>query len=367
MSSRYPKANTLYENLIAVRTRTRRLGEDVLPLLVAKLNRIPIPADLCYSWPDPESEEHSGQRIDRSDVSKQHLHWYKTFDRYHGSRERWRARILSALDAADRASEEIDRQPDIPPWEQPSAAIRSLLNNLLGVLPNPLIDGDVPPSDLLRPTALLDLLPELDEWISRLRSLVPPHTLDDDGCFGDSSSPDIEVGRCTPLDSQSKGEHEADSSGISKALESTKTLPCQSSWHSVQRQLLELYDRGEPYTSVGDLAKRLGCSKSTVHHAIETSHKLKGWQKRHLDARSASPRARSLNDVDQDRIEQKSGVDQDHDSDTDDIVFARLIQEAEPEERAKLNSMDPEQRRELVALLRDDPHTQRPRLLGRKP
>ena len=49
-----------------------------------------------------------------------------------------------------------------------------------------------------------------------------------------------------------------------------------------------------------------------------------------------------------------------------DIVFARLIQEANPDERGKLNVMTTDQRREIVDLLNNDPDKYN-RVLGRKP
>ena len=58
-------------------------------------------------------------------------------------------------------------------------------------------------------------------------------------------------------------------------------------WRDVQRRLMELYKRGDPYSSIGNLAKRLGCAKATIQKAIKDSTKLKYWQARHTKAKGS--------------------------------------------------------------------------------
>ena len=117
-------------------------------------------------------------------------------------------------------------------------------------------------------------------------------------------------------------------------------------WRDVQGKLLVMCENGEPYIKIADLAKRCGCSRSTLHKAIKGSTKLKGWQKQHA---RRSLKAQSINPVVMDNA--RSEVADPADVLTDDEVdatFARLLQEAEPEERASLNSMTQAQRRDLV-------------------
>ncbi|MFH1022392.1 MAG: hypothetical protein V1809_03300 [Planctomycetota bacterium] len=114
-------------------------------------------------------------------------------------------------------------------------------------------------------------------------------------------------------------------------------------------KLLGMVESNEPYTSVDNLAKRVGCSKTTVHEAIQSFPKLKEWQ-----AKSAkkSPGTRSLNAVD---LDNRLG-DEDDPADIAagneqlDTVFAKLLQEATPEERADWNSKTPEQQHDLARL-----------------
>jgi len=148
-----------------------------------------------------------------------------------------------------------------------------------------------------------------------------------------------------------------------------------SVWRDIQCRLMELYDRGERYTSVTELANRLACSRSTIQKAMKPTQsslrrldpgvrdeakaaacKLCGWQARHSKS-TATPRATSMNDVVTDNAEQIREVDPAKAAQVDDtdIVLSRLIDEAQPEERARINGMSDDERRKLAALLRDDP------------
>ena len=80
--------------------------------------------------------------------------------------------------------------------------------------------------------------------------------------------------------------------GVELAQVEQKPKTTETVWRDVQRRLLELYERGDAYTSIGDLAKRLACAKATIQKAIKDSTKLKGWQARHAKAKG-SPRASS--------------------------------------------------------------------------
>ncbi len=113
------------------------------------------------------------------------------------------------------------------------------------------------------------------------------------------------------------------------------------------------------------IEQQLGCANATVQKAIKDSAKLKGWQARTTKAKGG-PRATSLNDVVTNNAEQSREPDPAKEAEADDvdIVFSRLIQEAQPEERAQLNEMDSDQRRQMVALLRNDPDNY-DRILGR--
>ena len=157
-------------------------------------------------------------------------------------------------------------------------------------------------------------------------------------------------------------------------------------WTDVQARLVAMYDRGDPYTSVNALAKRLGCGNATVQKAIKPSQaslerlegearaeavaaarKLAGWQARAISTNGA-PRAISINEVVADKAEQTREADPAKETECDDwdIEFARLIEDAEPDERARLNELDDDGRRELVALVREDPDRY-DTLLGRRP
>lgn len=135
----------------------------------------------------------------------------------------------------------------------------------------------------------------------------------------------------------------------------------ETDWRDVQHRLLELYDRGDPYTSIGDLAKRLGCAKATIQKAIKDSTKLKGWQARHTKAKG-SPRASSLTAVVTDNTAQTAESDPSAILTDEDIdnAMRRLIEEAGPEEKARLNGLSEDERRTLVRVFYEQNLDQEP-------
>ncbi len=121
-------------------------------------------------------------------------------------------------------------------------------------------------------------------------------------------------------------------------------------WTVVQGQLLAKLDRGESFTPLRRLAVEMRCCDSTIRKAINKSPRLKAWQAQN-GRRKAAPKAMRLNEVVNDTVAQaKERAPDDVLLDEDvDIVMNRLIQEARPEERARLNAMNQDDRRELVS------------------
>ncbi|MCH8824767.1 MAG: hypothetical protein IH984_14810 [Planctomycetes bacterium] len=142
----------------------------------------------------------------------------------------------------------------------------------------------------------------------------------------------------------------------------------KATMRDIQQHLLEMCDKGEPYTNIRDLQKRTGCgSTSTVSRAIKDSTILQEWQNS-CSNRKHNPKISSLNQVHLDNSKQTCEMDPAlavEEKEIDD-VFARLIQESNSDDRAKLNGMDRDQRRELVELIQKDPD-RFDRILGRKP
>ena len=145
-------------------------------------------------------------------------------------------------------------------------------------------------------------------------------------------------------------------------------------WQDVQRQLLELVEKGERFTSFDKLAAPLRCAKNTVRKAVKNSDRLRAWK----DAGATkSPRAQSLNTVVMDNARSKEPDPADVPlADEVDRTMRRLIEQAEtPEKRAALNALDEDQRRELVRLALEQAGERRVeeeaprgnRILGRKP
>lgn len=129
----------------------------------------------------------------------------------------------------------------------------------------------------------------------------------------------------------------------------------------IQRRLLELCKRGEPYTSLGELAERMVCGRTTISEAIKESVELLGWQAQYMKAKR-SPRASSLADVVTDNIAQTTESDPaDLLTDEDiDQAMHRLIEEAEPDEKARLIGLSEDERRTLMRVFYEQNLVQEP-------
>lgn len=147
----------------------------------------------------------------------------------------------------------------------------------------------------------------------------------------------------------------------------------ETNWRDVQKRLLRLRDAGEPFTSQRDLAKRLNCSVGTIHKAVKDSEKLKGWAAR----AKGSPKAQSLNEVTTDNTPSHRETDPADGPGDDEIdrVMGILIEQAKPAERAGLNELSADGRREMARLYLEqqaEKHIEDKapggnRVLGRKP
>ncbi len=167
--------------------------------------------------------------------------------------------------------------------------------------------------------------------------------------------------------------------GSEAALDGDDTTAKGMTWRDVQGKLLGMVETGEPYASIDKLARKCGgCSSSTVHKAINKTPRLKAWQAQHA---AKSPKAQGLNDVVLDSA--KSNEDDPAKAAANeelDTVFAKLLQEATPAERAGLNARTLEERRELAQITLEQQRDQHVedhaggddnkhgnKLLGRKP
>lgn len=138
-------------------------------------------------------------------------------------------------------------------------------------------------------------------------------------------------------------------------------------WRDIKARLLRMASSGELYASHADLAKRLDCKKTTIGKAIRSSPTLKAWQ-----SGQAAPRATALNEVVTDIAVQTTETNPAEVLPDDEVqvVFAKLLKDAGPAERARLNAMSHEERRGMAELfqknydepspLEDDPRTENP-------
>ena len=148
----------------------------------------------------------------------------------------------------------------------------------------------------------------------------------------------------------------------------------KADWKIIACRLLEKLERGEPYTTLRDLEKELGCrSNSTIRKAIRKSKSLTKWQAEG-SGRTTAPKATGLDRVKKDNMHQtKEPAPDDYLPDDDmEIVLAELRDQVTPEERARLDDLDDAERRALVAEyqaqnLDDEPSPLEPDTPGQRP
>jgi len=136
----------------------------------------------------------------------------------------------------------------------------------------------------------------------------------------------------------------------------------------VKRRLLTLVDEGEPYTSLRELAERpvFGCAPNTIRNAIEESPLLKEWQR--LTATSRKPRSNGSPEDPVVRDNAVQGREPDPANEAAEknirITLERLMRELDEEGRARLEKLDPQDRRKLARIVSeqrgDDPNAGRP-------
>jgi hypothetical protein len=120
-------------------------------------------------------------------------------------------------------------------------------------------------------------------------------------------------------------------------------------WNDIQGKLLAKREHGEPYTSLRSLAEEFGCSDATIRKAIDKSETLSRWQAENLGSKAA-PKATDLGAVVKDNTRQTTepAPDEVVPDDEVDNIMAILMDKAKPGERAALNAMNPDERRELA-------------------
>ncbi len=135
--------------------------------------------------------------------------------------------------------------------------------------------------------------------------------------------------------------------GVPLTAKSPPPADRQFPWQQVQERLQRLCALGESYVSQRQLADRMACSGSTVHKAISASPELTKWM---VEARPRTPRAVPFNEVVTDNTRQATETDPSDVMPDDDVdtLMAKLIEQAEPKERARLNELTDEQRRNLA-------------------
>jgi hypothetical protein len=114
-------------------------------------------------------------------------------------------------------------------------------------------------------------------------------------------------------------------------------------WQTARDRRIALRRGGESFSSLRDLAARVGCSEGLIRKAIKSDVGLRAWAAEAKRTRRTAPAATSLDHAVR-RVPQRCEVPPDTDaadSDTpadEDAVLQRLIEAASPSERARLHA-----------------------------
>jgi len=125
-------------------------------------------------------------------------------------------------------------------------------------------------------------------------------------------------------------------------------------WQDAAKSMQEMMDRGDPFTSQPKLGKQIGCSSFTINKAIKKTPALSEWSKKQ---RASATGMLSLEGKEADSIPQKRETDPSEILEPDDIDVAmrKLMEQASPDERARINEMNPAERQKLAQTAYRDP------------
>ena len=125
-------------------------------------------------------------------------------------------------------------------------------------------------------------------------------------------------------------------------------------WQIAALEMSKMMNRGERFTSQSDMGKRLRCSPSTICKALKNNSDLKEWAARPV---SSATGMLSLNGMIADNIPQNREQDPADFLDTADVDAAMryLMEQAGPKEKAKIDAMEPAERRQLAEMAYRDP------------
>lgn len=363
---RWPRTRDLFFELLTVQSNAEVLAQRHTELHAAlQGRRLPtaLPQYLSPYRPDGSIDPLSRERR-RHNPALTGAH-VDALDEYFRHLSDLRGAIERARAAADAAASEMDG--DKGALECPSVKVRASLGQLGGALvPRCVGNTWIDPEHWVFDIAykgygqrVTNALSPIIEWVEELRG--PAHQLRvgaEQGAKTNEPGDSNPQPKTVAVDaSSSKTAAEPWGDLASREAEASKgtaqasgVIRTDTDWRIVQGQLLRKRDLGEPYTSLRTLSRELGCCDATIRKAIDESDTLKGWKARSAGAKAA-PKAADLGAVARGRTHQTTEPAP-HDvlpADDVDATMSRLIGQAKPAERARLNALDDAGRRALVA------------------
>ncbi len=149
----------------------------------------------------------------------------------------------------------------------------------------------------------------------------------------------------------------------------------KKSWTEVQKQLVEMHDSGIPYSDTRTLAKKIGCSVSTInkaikpsegslakldepgkHYATKASITLRAWRAKKVIPTN-KPSVMGLNEAIEDQLKQTRETDPSTElaSVESEAKIREYIATLSDEKKKWLQSLPLDEQREAIRLMLEDP------------
>jgi hypothetical protein len=132
---------------------------------------------------------------------------------------------------------------------------------------------------------------------------------------------------------------------------SSHTAKDGMSWEDAKEKA-EKYCKRNPFPGLNALAKLIKCSTATMKKAIDRSSRLRAVVAEHNAKRKSVPDV-PLTDAAADSYKQAREQDP-HEAAATEELLQRLLKQAKPSEREKIQNMTPEQQRDLITTWQND-------------
>jgi hypothetical protein len=127
-------------------------------------------------------------------------------------------------------------------------------------------------------------------------------------------------------------------------------------WKEIQKRLHEIRQTGQAFSSYRDMAERLRCSIATIAKAVKPDAVLRKWANPQPKRKQMTPQVFDLSEQDHDQLPQSTEMDPaeaaaEREVAEREAIWSKLLDEATPEDRAKMNAMSQAESEEYITLM----------------